>query len=122
VESQLNWTAAKRAFPAAWLPLIFAAGIVVVLKRSGRHRVSQTTGTRPGTVAITAFCRKSNRAICPPGQRPGPAEDSQPLIFTNGTDKKTWGPSSSQRLSSAYPCSSFISAIIGSEGVSPIAI
>jgi hypothetical protein len=27
---QLNWTSAKRAFLAAWLPLILAAGIVVV--------------------------------------------------------------------------------------------
>jgi len=35
VESQLNWTAAKRAFPAAWLPLIFAAGIVVVQSEVG---------------------------------------------------------------------------------------
>jgi len=35
VESQPNWTAAKRAFPAAWLPLIFAAGIVVVLSKVG---------------------------------------------------------------------------------------
>ncbi len=33
-------------------------------ERSGRHRVSQTAGTRPGTIAITAFCRKSNRAGC----------------------------------------------------------
>jgi len=31
-------------------------------ERSGRHRVSQTAGTRPGTVA--SFCRKSNRADC----------------------------------------------------------
>ncbi|HEY2113937.1 MAG TPA: hypothetical protein VGJ51_02530 [Candidatus Angelobacter sp.] len=29
MESQLNWTAAKRAFPAAWLPLLFSAGTVV---------------------------------------------------------------------------------------------
>jgi tryptophan-rich sensory protein len=35
VESQPNWTAAKRAFPAAWLPLIFAAGIVVVQSEAG---------------------------------------------------------------------------------------
>src|SRR6478609_1538200 len=31
-------------------------------ERSGRHRVSQTAGTRPGTFA--SFCRKSNRADC----------------------------------------------------------
>jgi len=31
-------------------------------ERSGRHRVSQTAGARPGTVA--SFCRKSNRAAC----------------------------------------------------------
>ena len=31
-------------------------------EQSGRHRVSQTAGTRPGTVA--SFCRKSNRADC----------------------------------------------------------
>ena len=32
---QLNWTTAKWAFPAAWLPLIFAAGIVVVQSEAG---------------------------------------------------------------------------------------
>ena len=62
VESQPNWTAAKRAFPAAWLPLILAAGIVVVPSGMGGIRVSQTAGARPGTVA--SFCRKSNRADC----------------------------------------------------------
>jgi hypothetical protein len=32
---QPNWTAAKRAFPAAWLPLIFAAGIAVAPSEVG---------------------------------------------------------------------------------------
>ncbi|HEY7403211.1 MAG TPA: SPFH domain-containing protein [Candidatus Angelobacter sp.] len=47
---QLDWTTAKRAFPAAWLPLILAAGIVVVPSGMGGIRVSQTAGTRPGTL------------------------------------------------------------------------
>src|SRR6478672_2748500 len=47
---QLNWTTAKWAFPAAWLPLILAAGIVVVPSGIGGIRVSQTAGTRPGTL------------------------------------------------------------------------
>jgi len=59
---QLNWTTAKWAFLAAWLPLTLAAGIVVVPSGMGGIRVSQTAGTRPGTVA--SFCRKSNRADC----------------------------------------------------------
>jgi hypothetical protein len=46
---QLNWTIAQRAFPAARLPLILAAGIVVVPSGMGGIRVSQTAGTRPGT-------------------------------------------------------------------------
>jgi regulator of protease activity HflC (stomatin/prohibitin superfamily) len=45
---QLNWTTAKWAFPAAWLPLILAAGIVVVPSGMGGIRVSQTAGTLPG--------------------------------------------------------------------------
>jgi len=47
---QLNWTIAQWAFPAAWLPLILAAGIVVVPSGMGGIRVSQTAGTRPGTL------------------------------------------------------------------------
>ncbi|MFI5104795.1 MAG: SPFH domain-containing protein, partial [Terriglobales bacterium] len=46
----LNWTTAKWAFPAAWLPLILAAGIVVVPSGMGGIRVSQTAGTRLGTL------------------------------------------------------------------------
>ncbi len=47
---QLNWTTAKWAFLAAWLPLTLAAGIVVVPSGMGGIRVSQTAGTRPGTL------------------------------------------------------------------------
>ncbi len=47
---QLDWTTAKWAFPAAWLPLILAAGIVVVPSGMGGIRVSQTAGTLPGTL------------------------------------------------------------------------
>ena len=47
---QLNWTIAQWAFPAAWLPLILSAGIVVVPSGMGGIRVSQTAGTRPGTL------------------------------------------------------------------------
>lgn len=47
---QLNWTIAQWAFPAAWLPLILAAGIVVVPSGMGGIRVSQTSGTLPGTL------------------------------------------------------------------------
>src|SRR5690348_7536877 len=47
---QLNWTTAQRAFLAAWLPLILAAGIVVVPSGMGGIRVSQAAGTIPGTL------------------------------------------------------------------------
>ncbi len=47
---QLNWTTAKWAFPAAWLPLIIAGGIVVVPSGMGGVRASQTAGTLPGTL------------------------------------------------------------------------
>ena len=47
---QLNWTTAKWAFPAGWLLLIIAGGIVVVPSGMGGIRVSQTAGTRPGTL------------------------------------------------------------------------
>ena len=47
---QLNWTTAKWAFLAAWLPLIVAAGIVVVPSGMGGVRASQTAGTLPGTL------------------------------------------------------------------------
>ncbi|HZU31681.1 MAG TPA: prohibitin family protein, partial [Candidatus Angelobacter sp.] len=47
---RLDWTTAKRAFLAAWLPLILAAGIVVVPSGTGGIRVSQTAGTLPGTL------------------------------------------------------------------------
>ena len=47
---QLNWATAKWAFPAAWLSLILAAGIVVVSSGMGGIRVSQTSGTLPGTL------------------------------------------------------------------------
>src|ERR1700753_3267908 len=47
---QLNWAIATWAFPAAWLSLILAAGIVVVPSGMGGIRVSQTAGTRPGTL------------------------------------------------------------------------
>jgi regulator of protease activity HflC (stomatin/prohibitin superfamily) len=47
---QLNWTTAKWAFLAAWLPLIIAAGIVVVPSGMGGVRASQTAGTLPGTL------------------------------------------------------------------------
>jgi len=46
----LNWTTAQWTFLAAWLPLILAAGIVVVPSGMGGIRVSQTAGTRPGTL------------------------------------------------------------------------
>jgi regulator of protease activity HflC (stomatin/prohibitin superfamily) len=47
---QLNWTTAQWAFPAAWLPLILAAGIVVVPSGMGGVRASQAAGTLPGTL------------------------------------------------------------------------
>jgi regulator of protease activity HflC (stomatin/prohibitin superfamily) len=50
VKPQLNWTTAKWALPAAWLLLILAGGIVVVPSGMGGIRVSQTSGTRPGTL------------------------------------------------------------------------
>lgn len=46
----LDWTTAKWAFLGAWLPLILAMGIVVVPSGFGGIRVSQTSGTRPGTL------------------------------------------------------------------------
>jgi regulator of protease activity HflC (stomatin/prohibitin superfamily) len=50
VRPHLSWTTAKWAFLGAWLPLILAAGIVVVPSGMGGIRVSQTSGTRPGTL------------------------------------------------------------------------
>jgi regulator of protease activity HflC (stomatin/prohibitin superfamily) len=47
---RLHWTTAKWAFLGAWLPLILAMGIVVVPSGMGGIRVSQTSGTRPGTL------------------------------------------------------------------------
>src|SRR6185437_10139007 len=47
---QLSWTTAQRAFLAAWLPLILAAGIVVVPSGMGGIRASQAAGTLPGTL------------------------------------------------------------------------
>jgi regulator of protease activity HflC (stomatin/prohibitin superfamily) len=50
VRPQLRWTTAKWAFLGAWLPLILAKGIAVVPSGMGGIRVSQTSGTRPGTL------------------------------------------------------------------------
>jgi regulator of protease activity HflC (stomatin/prohibitin superfamily) len=47
---QLSWTTAKWAFLGAWLPFILALGIAVVPSGMGGIRVSQTSGTRPGTL------------------------------------------------------------------------
>jgi regulator of protease activity HflC (stomatin/prohibitin superfamily) len=47
---QLNWTTAKWALLGAWLPIILASGIVVVPSGMAGIRVSQTSGTRPGTL------------------------------------------------------------------------
>lgn len=46
----LNWTTPKWALPVAWLPILIAAGIVVVPSGMGGVRVSQASGTRPGTL------------------------------------------------------------------------
>ncbi|HWZ44359.1 MAG TPA: SPFH domain-containing protein [Candidatus Saccharimonadales bacterium] len=50
VAPQLHWTTAKWAILAAWLPLVLAGGIAVVPSGMGGIRVSQTSGTRPGTL------------------------------------------------------------------------
>ena len=50
VRPHLIWTTAQRAFLVAWLPLFLAASIVVVPSGMGGIRVSQTSGTRPGTL------------------------------------------------------------------------
>src|SRR5437762_854151 len=47
---QLSWTTAKWAVLGAWLPIFLATGIVVVPSGMGGVRVSQTSGTRPGTL------------------------------------------------------------------------
>jgi regulator of protease activity HflC (stomatin/prohibitin superfamily) len=47
---QLIWTTAKWALLGAWLPIILASGIVVVPSGMAGVRVSQTSGTRPGTL------------------------------------------------------------------------
>ncbi|HEV3038720.1 MAG TPA: SPFH domain-containing protein [Candidatus Angelobacter sp.] len=47
---RLNWTTAKWALPVAWLPILIASGIVVVPSGMGGVRVSQASGTRPGTL------------------------------------------------------------------------
>ena len=46
----LIWTTAKWALLGAWLPIILAAAIVVVPSGMAGVRVSQTSGTRPGTM------------------------------------------------------------------------
>jgi regulator of protease activity HflC (stomatin/prohibitin superfamily) len=46
----LNWTTAKWTLLGAWLPIILASGIVVVPSGMSGVRVSQTSGTRPGTL------------------------------------------------------------------------
>lgn len=57
-------------------------------ERSGRHRVSQTAGTRPGIIAITGFLPEIQPGcLFPPGLRPGPA-GLLPLILTDDTDRK----------------------------------
>src|SRR5262249_51059089 len=50
VKPQLNWTTATWAVLGAWLPLILVKGIAVVPSGMGGIRVSQTSGTRPGTL------------------------------------------------------------------------
>src|SRR5437763_3561711 len=50
LKPQLNWTTAKWALPVAWLPILMASGIAVVPSGMGGVRVSQTSGTRPGTL------------------------------------------------------------------------
>jgi regulator of protease activity HflC (stomatin/prohibitin superfamily) len=50
VAPQLHWTTAKWAVLGAWLPIMVASGIVVVPSGMGGIRVSQTSGTRPGTL------------------------------------------------------------------------
>jgi regulator of protease activity HflC (stomatin/prohibitin superfamily) len=47
---RLNWATAKWSVPVGWLLLILAGGIVVVPSGMGGIRVSQTSGTRPGTL------------------------------------------------------------------------
>jgi regulator of protease activity HflC (stomatin/prohibitin superfamily) len=49
-EPQLDWTTAKWTLLGAWLPIILATGIAVVPSGMGGVRVSQTSGTRPGTL------------------------------------------------------------------------
>ena len=46
----LSWTTAKWTLLGAWLPIILTSGIVVVPSGMGGIRVSQTSGTRPGTL------------------------------------------------------------------------
>jgi regulator of protease activity HflC (stomatin/prohibitin superfamily) len=46
----LDWTTAKWTLLGAWLPIILATGIAVVPSGMGGVRVSQTSGTRPGTL------------------------------------------------------------------------
>ena len=46
----LIWTTAKWALLGAWLPILLASGIVVVPSGMAGVRVSQTSGTRPGTM------------------------------------------------------------------------
>lgn len=46
----LIWTTAKWALLGAWLPILLASAIVVVPSGMAGVRVSQTSGTRPGTM------------------------------------------------------------------------
>jgi hypothetical protein len=78
--SQLNWTSAKRAFPAAWLPPILAGSTVVVPGVDGRQqsepdrrdapRHKTSTGEEVSAGNPTGLsCLRRDR-------QPGPAENS----------------------------------------------
>jgi hypothetical protein len=57
-------------------------------ERSGRHRVSQTAGTRLGNRHYGFLPEIQPGCLFPPGQPPGPA-GLLPLISTDNTDLKT---------------------------------
>jgi len=121
---QLNWTSAKWAFLAAWLPLTLAAGIVVVPSGMSGIRVSQTAGTRPGNQFPPEI--QPGRRLRRDGT-PGPVEGFLPLIHTEHTDDFCT-KAATEHSFRAFLCTNrpildqvFISAISGYTSFSPIA-
>ena len=56
--SQIHWRGAMGLALVAWVPILLASGIVVVPSGMGGVRISQTSGTLPGTRTYANTCRR----------------------------------------------------------------